>query len=98
MKAHELLDSPAKWCQHAYARNKAGDVVFATSPSACSWCLTGALNLCYGPAGVRRLTQVKSRIERALDDRGIGFCIADWNDRPSTTFEKLRELLLELDV
>lgn len=47
MKIFELLDTPAKWTQGAYARNTTGESVNYLDPNAVSWDLYAASAFCY---------------------------------------------------
>ena len=41
--ARKLIEKPENWTQHAAARNRLGNRIGALEPSACAWCVSGAL-------------------------------------------------------
>lgn len=42
-KAKALIQSPERWIQGNYARDKEGNAVLTTDPAACAFCARGAL-------------------------------------------------------
>ncbi|TXH42677.1 MAG: hypothetical protein E6Q97_35280 [Desulfurellales bacterium] len=97
MKVSELLDSPDKWCQHAYAKNIEGAPVSSYASGACSWCLIGAINTCY-PLLVDPDRQEHDMVMDRLKEV-IGITnVATWNDDPSRTFEEVREAVLKAGI
>lgn len=92
MKMLELLDSPEKWTQGSLARNKQQRRVSVNSPRAVSWCLSGALKLCYPiepKAGF-----VYNRLLKIVG----GYSLWRFNDKNSTTFRKIRKILKKANV
>ena len=91
MKAHEILSDASKWTKGTLARDNKGQVCWIDSEAACQWCLMGAVRVAY-PNSIAN--------ESALDriQAKISPPISDWNDDPATTFQDVRNLLLELDV
>ena len=43
-KAREKISDRKSWTKHDFARNKYGDPVSSTDPSAVRWCASGAIN------------------------------------------------------
>lgn len=96
MKAWELLVEEGKWTQHRYARDKDGLGCESSSGDACSFCTIGAINRCYGDS--HRWREIVVNLEMTLKDRGLGVCIADWNDAPERKQSEVVALLKELDI
>lgn len=46
-KAKALIQSPERWIQGNYARDKEGNAVLTTDPAACAFCARGALLKAY---------------------------------------------------
>jgi len=91
MKAHEVLSDEGKWTREVMARTSEGRTCFEESLTACSWCVEGALSLAYP-----RLADNYEATDRI--ENKIGRKIHRWNDDPKTTFDDVRNLLLELDI
>lgn len=91
MKAWELLSKPGAWTQKVCARDEFGTRVGATSDSACSWCIIGAILRLY-PYEVGDLR------EKLYGVLPKGFSIAQWNDTPERTQEEVVAVLKELDI
>lgn len=89
MKVHELLARPEAWTKGAVARDASGIEVDFNSPSACQWCLMGAVVKCY-PG------EVRSNLWRLGAARNGA--IQDWNDLPSRTHAEVLALVTELDI
>jgi len=99
MKVYELLDTPDKWTQHVSARNALDRAVFADSPDACKWCLTGAAIVCYPDYSERDLVYAKLREAIKLHVGVFSYIpITLWNDSPVRTYEDVLALVKELDV
>lgn len=105
MKAHELLSSPDTWCQESPAVDADGNKVPAFHPEAVKWCALGAIQKVY-PA--LQWEEAMDRLLRALSfsEKGIeqlsksdkACCVMEWNDESQSSFEEIRELLMEADV
>lgn len=89
MKIKDVLTDESKWCQHYYAKDKDGVPVSRLSPEACKFCLSGAMQNCYG------VNQFKiiNRINEEVDD-----FMVSWNDAPERTFAEVRALIEKLDI
>lgn len=93
MKAYELLDSPEKWTQKIWAKDSLGDPCMWNQPSACCWCLHGAVSRCYQhdwPLCEIMLDTLVGKIP--------GKDLWGWNDAPERTYEEVVGLLRELDI
>jgi hypothetical protein len=99
VKVRELLSDESKWTKGAYARDADGNDLYLSgvdSPNASCWCLDGALHRCYkGDAYFLSLWAIKSVL--------IGLCPnaptpTSFNDRRTTDFATLREVLERADV
>jgi hypothetical protein len=105
MKAHELLSSPEAWCQESPAEDALGNKVSADHPQAVKWCALGAIQKLYPPL---QWEEAMDRILRALSvsEKGIvqlsksdkACCLMEWNDNRSSSFQEIREVLLEADL
>jgi hypothetical protein len=105
MKAHELLSSPEAWCQESYAEDPLGNKVIADHPQAVKWCALAAIQKVYPPL---QWEEAMDRVLRALSvsEKGItqlsksdkACCLIEWNDDRSSSFQEIREVLLEADV
>lgn len=98
MLVKELLSDESKWTKHTYARNSVGEAVRASSDSACSWCVFGAIEKCYPDE------RLYEDIVHKLDDVVFSLfndnfsTLAEWQDRPDTTFAMLRQVLERANV
>jgi len=92
MKLHEFFDSPEKWTQNGYARNKKRDVVRPDAADAIQWCVLGAMAKCQIPDDEE--TKLRTHLRENHDSGRI----ASWNDDPNLTFEQMRATLLLLDI
>ena len=105
MKAHELLTSPETWCQESPAEDPQGKKLHAFEPQAVKWCALGAIQRTYPPIqwapAMDRLLRALSVSENGLaqmtsSDKAC--CLMEWNDDRQTSFQEIREILLEADV
>ena len=95
MKAYELLSDPSKWTTGVLARNSDGKQVAPNSPSACQFCLVGALYHCYTPEKAMEIwIQLDSEFYNKDNEIGVG----DWNDDPSRTHEEVVAFLKSKDL
>ena len=105
MKAHELLSSPDVWCQESPAQDALGNKVNADHPEAVKWCALAAIQKVYPPL---QWEKAMDRLLRALDvsEKGISqlsksdkaCCLMEWNDDRRSSFQDIREILLQADV
>lgn len=80
----ERLARPEAWTQRYHARDERGFVVRYDDPTACSWCLDGALlSLSYMPAWL----SVSDALE-SIEPRYIR-----WNDSPGRTHAEVLALI-----
>jgi hypothetical protein len=91
MKVYELLATPDKWTKGHLATDDMGDSVGEYSPSACRWCLIGAVFKCYGNFAER------DPIVAAIN-RKTGPFPSQWNDAPERTHAEVLALCKELDI
>ncbi len=91
MKVYELLDSPEKWTQGAFARTADGDEKDHTDKDAVSFCLLGAIRKCY-PSLYQRV-DVLAKVRTILPD---GMTI--WNDADNRTHAEVLNLARTLDI
>ena len=97
MKVRELLDSPEKWIQGEFAVDASGHPVSEISPTACKWCLSGAVYHCYPSDPL--CTEVRSKLKSHLSPGPNQYVnLASWNDSPDTTWEMVKDLLDKADV
>jgi hypothetical protein len=105
MKAHELLSSPDVWCQESPAQDLLGNKVNAGHPEAVKWCALAAIQKVYPPL---QWEEAMDRLLRALDvsEKGISqlsksdkaCCLMEWNDDRRSSFQDIRDILLQADV
>ncbi len=93
MKIYELLDSPDKWTQGAFANDERGVSVGPNDKLASRWCMAGALDKCYPREGRE---EAAKKLREFADEAGIS--IALWNDAPDRTYAEVLELCRRLDV
>ena len=97
MKAYELLSDPSRWTQKTMARNKHGDATSPLDLDACSFCLVGAIERCYG--SIDEGIPLEELIKQELKVQAPNFeFIGQWNDAPDRTHEEVVELLKKLDI
>ena len=105
MKAHELLSSPAKWCQESPAEDGCGNKVLTFDPGAVKWCALAAVHKSYPPF---KWEEVMNRVLRALSvsEQGIcqlsrsekACCLMEWNDARNASFQEIREVFVKADI
>ena len=105
MKAHELLSSPATWCQESPAEDAYGNRVPAFHPHAVKWCALTAIQNSYPPL---EWEEAMDRLLHALcvSEKGIrqltksdkACCLMEWNDDRNSSFQDIREILVEADI
>lgn len=96
MKIKELLNSPEKWTQSAYAKDAVGDSCSSTEPQAVCWCLLGAIHRCYPEP--KESDKVWRKILAAITLESHFVSISSFNDNEETTFEQVRDILEMADV
>ncbi len=89
MKVKNFL-TKEKWTKGQLARNQQGEDVAHDDPSACCFCLEGAMIHCYGMPAYR---EVNDRVKKE-----IGMMVFEWNDDPNRTFEEIKTLVEEMDI
>jgi hypothetical protein len=105
MKARELLNSPAVWCQEAPAEGQHGNKLQAFDPRAVKWCVLAAIQKTYDPS---QWAETMDRLLRALSVSEHGLaqltnsdkacCLMEWNDDRQTSFLEIREILFLADI
>jgi hypothetical protein len=91
MKLSTLLRAKKNWCQNADARDSKGNSVGVLNPAAVCFCLSGALNKCYRPAG-NRYWKAQSKLRNAVQSIGGGGIIS-FNDNAGTTFADIKKVV-----
>jgi hypothetical protein len=90
MKIRELFSDESKWTKYDFARDSKGRPVTSDAPQACRWCLLGAIIKCY--PGDEKFKVIHTLVEH------LGPSIPHWNDRNSTTFKNVVDLVARLDI
>lgn len=85
MKVSELLVRKENWIQGDNAVDEAGESTNIDSPSACAWCLEGALSRCY-PDDDDYNEAYKKLLRVISQPRGL----VHWNDQPGRTFRQVK--------
>ena len=101
-KAKELISDPKRWSQGKMARNRKGELVRSTAPTAVRWCALGAINhftIDLNFSRMKRHREVAvdllcsvigiTRINRWNDDPNP--YINRWNDDPKRTHEEVMD-------
>ena len=89
MKVSTFLGDESRWCQGAFALDKANNHVFPETPEAVRWCVHGAMEVC-AYTGQEKLQLVQA--VRALCHEST----TAWQDTPERTFAEVHELLLRM--
>lgn len=105
MKAHELLNSPATWCRESPAKDPHGNKLQVFDPRAVKWCALGAIQKVYPPS---QWGEVMDCLLRTLSYSEWGLAqmnktdkacsIMEWNDDLQSSFQEVRQLLLNADI
>lgn len=105
MKAHELLSSPDLWCQESPAEDADGNKVSAFHPDAVKWCALAAIQKAYPPLDwepamdrVLRALSVSDKGIRQLSKSDKACCLMEWNDDRNSSFQEIREILVQADL
>ena len=94
MKLSELLSDESKWIKGRFAVDSDGNMVSTNDPSACRFCLEGAIyRCCRGPG----LGQILNRVDIRTRAKGYN-SIPAFNDDENTTFEDIKTLLNEVGL
>lgn len=100
MKVKELLARPKAWTQRAFARDKDGKAVLWNTPSACQFCLIGAVRFCYPDMHEQDLvlSKLKEAIKRheVIEESFMG--VSGYNDCPGTTHADILAVATLADV
>jgi hypothetical protein len=89
----DLFEAPARWCQHAEARDAGGANCHAVEARAVAWSALGALRRLEGrdiEAGSRATAQVIGLLSPAYNKN-----ILHWNDTKGRTSSEVRALFAE---
>ncbi len=98
MKIHQLLSTPDKWTQRAFAKTETGEITGSLAPEAKCWCLVGAIAKCYDDQSSNGF-EMRTAVTRSLMmAAGNPENIVKWNDDPSRTHAEVLELVKRLDV
>lgn len=84
MKPSELLSDESKWTRGVCARDAQGNEVDVNSDKACSFCIVGALIVCFP-----NFQQRHKIYNTILDSEAM----ETFNDDPKTTFVDIKDLL-----
>lgn len=76
-----LLSDPEKWTQRAIARNKGGDVISPTLSDAHSFCILGAIKMCYGDDDYKARIKFRNIVGEVS--------LIDWNDNSKRTHKQV---------
>lgn len=95
MKVYELLEKPEAWGKGDFAWNAEGRPVGENDPTACTWCLDGAVCRVY--TNYQDRLGIKKRIREYLLNKGYGGSIWGYNDSIATHADVVA-LCKELDI
>ena len=97
MKAYELISEPSRWTKGTLARDSNGHATNVLGPTACSFCLVGAIERCY--ASFKCCLEQVKRVRQELKAQFPNFeFVGQWNDHPDRTHTEVVELLKKLDI
>ena len=91
--ALELLSDEFRWCQGAFAKNFDGDKTKSIDPSACSYCIMGAIRH-QANDDFTAVLKTWKYIESVIGTSAI----AIWNDDPKRTHNEIIETLKQAIV
>jgi hypothetical protein len=95
MKVKDLLRTPHAWTQKTLAKDMNGNKVSPGDPSACCFCLYGAVCYCYSEPNtkLRVLNLIRStlRLPSVIE-------ITSWNDAKERTLEEVIAIADALDI
>lgn len=75
------------WCQLASARDASGNPVHPGSPSACEFCMTGAIEAAAGMMSRNEYLDLSKHVRSSLPVQALG--IPSWNDSRLRTKEEV---------
>ena len=90
MTAYEFFKTH-DWCQHHYAKTSDGGACHYDDPAAVSFCLTGALNVCYKGEG--DLESARLRVLGVIESLYIYKSICRFNDSEDRTEQEVMAVL-----
>lgn len=91
MKVKDLLKDPSAWTRGRLAQDRDGKIVSPFDPSACCFCLLGAMFRCYPEDGEKDAAFAK--LKQAITEHGYRFSsVVGFNDRVATHAEILTVL------
>ena len=105
MKAHQLLSSREMWCKESPAEDSQGNKLQPFDPRAVKWCALGAIQKVYPPADWGQAMDCLL-LGLSYSDRGLAqmnksdkaLSIMEWNDDQESSFNEIREVLVEIDL
>lgn len=96
MTVCDLLSGPEKWCQGPSARDANGDVTASNSPTACSWCIQGAIWKVYKSWDEQ--VKAEEKLEAVLKKRKKHPSFVRFNEKPGRKFSTIRRLIEEAGI
>ncbi len=90
-----LIDTPEKWSQGNYTRDRDGNSTEILSPETCRWCLSGAL-MCADVEPMHHHTYYRAEniLRDAIEGKtGKAMTIVGFNDHPKTTHAEVLAVL-----
>lgn len=100
MKILDLLNNKTKWAKKHLALDADGYSVGVCSSTAVRWCLLGAITKCYetAPDRLQAIFLLSAALPKQYQTRCSYEDIISFNDRPATTFRRVRALLKKSNV
>jgi hypothetical protein len=84
MLPSELFSKEGTWIQHHAAKNRHGEGVPSTHPSACCWCMSGGIRHCFSVQEMD-IQPVYDAVSKAIG----GVAITRWTDQLGRTREEV---------
>lgn len=97
MKVCEVIRGQLDWTQGASARDGRYHHCSPTSDKAVYFCISGAIQKCYGYAIVDFLT-VLYKVTDHLGIPGEQLALQNWNDEKGRTIDEILKLIEDLDI
>lgn len=95
MKVQDILISKEKWTKGALARTLDDSIIEVHEPNAAKFCLVGAIRKAYVyPDEYSRICQIICAKWGFADMHSV----LVWNDKTTTTFQDVRELIERLNI
>ena len=91
----ELLSSPDKWTQNAFARDAYAVSLNACNPDAVCWCLSGAILTTYEDEDIE---EVWCKLTEVIRRRSGHRDVVGFNDSHQTTFKEIRAVIEEANI